>query len=280
VGTGELFRDGLPGIPVLSNLKERASVGRKAGSEFLNVEFGWKPLVSDIRSLANAVIRHEKILKQFHRDSGRVVRRRFYFPDETIEGTPGPGSLSLNTAITNETPWLNAFTAGGTATPSISKTTVRRKWFSGAYTFFMHDSTHGAIASAESAAQKARLLLGLDLNPETLWQLSPWSWLADWVGNVGDNLSNVTRLSNDSLVIQYGYMMCSTSTEMVRAGSVPLRDGGYVQVVDRSRKITKERQRATPYGFGLNTSAFSATQWAILGALGMTRAPRTLESND
>jgi len=42
------------------------------------------------------------------------------------------------------------------------------------------------------------------------------------------------------------------------------------------RTTRKQRFRANPYGFARNPNSFSGKQWAILGALGLTKAPRRL----
>jgi len=275
VGTGELLRDGLPKLWFVQNLKDHARDVRKVGDEYLNHEFGWAPLIKDLHAYANAVIKHEKLMRQFQRDSGRVVRRRFAFPDEVSSSTGGAGSLVQFQV--SETPWGGCFISGNDPTPLCRLTTTRKKWFSGAYQYFMHPSTNESMERVSVAAQKARLLLGLKLDPETVWNLSPWSWMADWVGNVGDNLANNSRLSSDSLVIRYGYMMVETSTVMERTGTVQTRNHGDATISMVSSRVTKERFRATPYGFGLNPAGFSAQRWAILGALGLTRGPQSLD---
>jgi hypothetical protein len=38
----------------------------------------------------------------------------------------------------------------------------------------------------------------------------------------------------------------------------------------------KRRIKSTPFGFGLSPGSFTARQWSILAALGMTRGPRSL----
>jgi hypothetical protein len=133
-------------------------------------------------------------------------------------------------------------------------------------------------AKLESYEQKANIL-GTRLTPEVLWELAPWSWLFDWQANVGDILSNLSLLSADGLVMRYGYLMCHTlayNRYVIPAGArfTPgVETGPIFTVLGRE---TKERVRATPYGFGLNPDSFSIRQWAILGALGLTKTPRAL----
>jgi hypothetical protein len=80
-------------------------------------------------------------------------------------------------------------------------------------------------------------------------------------------------LSNDSLVLRWGYIMCHYTcrdTYLLDGVAVKGSTGG-----PRSQTFVtdvKTRYRATPYGFGLDIASFSPRQWAILGALGISRA--------
>jgi hypothetical protein len=130
---------------------------------------------------------------------------------------------------------------------------------------------------------EARLLYGLELTPETLWNLAPWSWLVDWFANVGPILSNVSAFQSDNLVLKYGYVMENVTRTYARTnwmGVVNPSTTVYVnhpaRVYDKFFVETKTRVKATPYGFGLNTTAFTDRQWTILGALGLTRGPKAL----
>jgi hypothetical protein len=125
-------------------------------------------------------------------------------------------------------------------------------------------------------SSEANKLLGLRLTPEVLWDLTPWTWLGDWVSNLGDVIHNVSALGQDNLVIKYGYIMQHTKYEREYRLSLnkPRIDG--VGVYDlkliNERKV---RMKASPYGFGLTWDGFSTRQWAILGALGLSNARKT-----
>jgi hypothetical protein len=64
-------REGLPSILGRGLLKERARICREAGNEYINVEFGWKPLVSDLRSFAKAVNDSHEIWQAYRKGSGQ-----------------------------------------------------------------------------------------------------------------------------------------------------------------------------------------------------------------
>jgi hypothetical protein len=127
-------------------------------------------------------------------------------------------------------------------------------------------------------AQEADKLLGIRITPEVLWDLEPWSWLVDWFSNVGDVFTNITRFSHDGLVMKYGYVMArfDMTDEHTSYGTLwkdATMSTGMSTIV-RGNTV-KMRQHATPFGFGLSPSTdFTARQWAIIGALGLTRGDR------
>jgi hypothetical protein len=273
---GELTRDGLPAAGS-ELLKNRIKRFRDLGSDYLNVEFAWKPFVSDIRKFLYAIKNSHEILDQYERDSGRIIRRGYKFPP--IVATYGPGVLN---------PYQPAQPAGmvpqfwrNQSAPLMEvDTSTKRYWFKGAFTYYLArgDSTFGKM---ERWAQEADKLLGIKITPDVLWNLAPWSWFSDWIFNFGDVLSNVTAFSSDGLTMPYGYIMAELSWKRrLYMDGIQFSDG-----VQRDRiwqdftTTVKSRQKATPYGFGLNpTVDFTARQWAILGALGLSQGPNRLRA--
>jgi len=292
----EFWREGIPLKPG-STIRREARAAKKrsyksqpgrttgaAGSEYLNVEFGWKPLVRDLRRIAHAVKNSNKILKQHQRNSGKSIRRQYTFPTESSYTSLPSVTGILNCPSTN-TAWKSAFvgeSVTGQMTESIQ--TERRVWFSGAYTYHVGQDAdgkrHGALDRFE---QKANLLLGTRITPEVVWNVAPWSWLADWKRNIGENIGNATQLAADGLVIRYGYLMV---TSIVRhtytmPGPREISNPGLASPYTiEFVTVTKERYRASPFGFGSNPASFNSRQWAILASLGMTKGDKSLRLND
>jgi hypothetical protein len=148
-------------------------------------------------------------------------------------------------------------------------------WFSGCFSFYLQDIED---LFRRSWLGKAEDLLGLQLTPEVIYNLTPWSWLFDWFGNLGDVLKVMSNQLQFSQVMRYGYLMRHTLvTRSVYRD--PVRDGQGALVgplVMNSMAERKDRARANPYGFGVDLNALTSVQWAILGALGLTRAPKSL----
>jgi len=291
----ELYREGFPRIPG-STIRREARLEAKrqktlplpkraagsAGSEYLNVEFGWKPLVRDLRRIAGAVKESNKILKQHRRNSGESIRRQYTFPVErTFDSKPAVlGVLMTNSA---STAWRSAFVGESVSGPMTEETeTEREVYFSGAYTYHVRDADKSAH-NLDTFEQRANLLLGTRITPEVVWNVAPWSWLVDWRVNVGENISNATALASDGLVIRYGYLMVKTTVRHTYTLVGPRLNSNATQRVPYTIQFvteTKERYRASPFGFGSNPASFTGRQWAILASLGMTKGDKALRLND
>jgi hypothetical protein len=263
---GELKKDGLPSIPGAS-MRERANIARRAGNEFLNVEFGWLPLISDIRAFADSVKRSRQLIDQYKRDSDRKIRRRYTpapITRETEIFTGGSGQCSANYPVTGMT---------------LSRTRHEQFSFSGAFRYHVPvgDDFYSRLRRYE---QYSHRLFDTRLTPELLWNLAPWSWAADWFTNAGDVIHNISALGADGLVMQYGYAMRHSFIDEIATGTGNVTVGSYSKSGPLALRVyseTKQRIPAHPYGFGIDDLSLSKTQLAILAALGLTRGQRSLE---
>jgi hypothetical protein len=262
----ELYRDGLPKLFGATFWQRNVDVARKIGDEYLNAEFGWKPLISDVQSLNNAITHAHTVLNQYELGSGSVTRRRYEFPIERTFSVSSPaneiGIFPFNSNLIDSTIQRGS--------QYIERRTWRRTWFSGAFTYHLPTDYYSRNAMTSSAS-KARTLLGLDLTPEVLWNAAPWSWAVDWFSNAGDVISNLSDWSTDGLVLKYGYIMEHSFVSYRTYWFGPTRlPGDPSPAVLISYLETKRREPATPFGFGLNWSGLSSRQKAIAAALGLT----------
>lgn len=281
---GEVLRDGIPKIPGLQALADSAkpgSIRRKAassvGGEFLNVEFGWKPLVSDLTKLVTSVRNASRTVRQLSRDSGadKSVRRRISFPVELSYKDGIIPRDSLNNLVVG----FNTAQARVVGDIRYTDEILRNIWFSGAFSYYLPlgDDIVSKATRYEALANK---VLGTRLTPSVLYQLAPWSWLLDWFVDFGGAIKAADLLTSDNLVLKYGYLMCHTNVTRTIRFVVETGDGTpdyprkQTTVQCKFRSERKERWRASPFGFALTPAGFSAHQWSILGALGLTRAHR------
>jgi len=267
----ELRNEGLPHVVGAQTWRDKTLTARNAGSEYLNVQFGYKPLVSDVTDFGYGVTHSSAIIQQYKNGVGRLNRRRYDFPETRSHTT-----TLLSTAAS---PYHRAssalFTGGATQKGALyrERRIVQNRWFSGAFTYyFPYKFLSGKIGDAVILAQQ----LGLEMTPEVLWQVAPWSWAVDWFSNTGDVISNWTSFHQDGLVMCYGYMMEHTIvTDTYSLIGAVFPDGVAYPVQDLIVVTeTKKRLGATPYGFGLNIDSLSGFQKSILAALGFTKFRR------
>lgn len=258
---GEL-REGLPKFGIQS-WKDRTHLARSAGKDYLNVQFGWKPLVSDIKGFANTVRNAHAIAAQYEADSGKLLHRRYDWPDEIrteqFEATgrfPDP-FLSFALYRSDHVGRLRTY-----------RKIKRRRWLEAAFTYYLPP-----VGTTARDLAIANHLYGINLTPDTVWQLTPWSWAADWVTNIGDVAKNISAFATDGLVMPHAYIMEESSLQVeYHLDQVGFKSYPGMQHFSQSfLETTKLRRRATPFGFGLNSDNFTNRQIAILVALGLSR---------
>jgi len=270
----ELHREGLPSLPGVHTWKRRTEILRAAGSEFLNAEFGWFPLVNDVLRVGNSVRNSRDILKQYRRDSGRNVRRGFEFPIEESTSTRDIANEYPATSYFGGDGWGSLPVAQGWVAPLDMTQSIKvstRKWFKGAFTYCVPDRSD-SWSNVARTGDEADKLFGISLTPDVLWELTPWSWAVDWFSNTGDVIHNVTNFVNQGLVMRYGYMMEEHSMNITNSGSPvagsPL--GACDPPPSHYNLVSKVRRSANPFGFGVTLGGLSATQIAIAAALGIS----------
>lgn len=268
----EIRREGIPSVPGIHSWRDRTLRAKEAGSEYLNYEFGWLPLVNDLKRFSNAVTNSHELIRQYERNSGTRIKRRVTLPSvsstsSTVEDSwPSPTVTgSLGNAMYN---------GRGKKTKTFVNTT--RRWFSGCFTYYLPPYKPGGD-NLKRNEQLANYLYGTRVTPDTIWNLTPWTWALDWVGNTGDVIHNISAFQQDGLVMPYAYIMEEKSImQRVRTVQAYNQGLGTQTFVQDFETISKYRIPATPFGFGLNPGTFSDRQWSILVALGLSRGGKQM----
>lgn len=267
VSLGEIVHDKRISLPGIQAWKQRTGVAKTAGSEYLAAQFGWLPLVSDMKATGQSVKDGNRIIENYKAAAGTLVHREFAFDDiVNVEETVVNPTARCVYSTTSNVPCFN--NPGVPLTRSRVSTTKR--WFSGSFTYAATQaSSVGRCLGLESEVDK---LFGLTLTPDVVWELTPWSWAIDWFSNAGNVISNATSFGLAGLVMKYGYMMEETSIvdtyEMPATGIRSV--AGPPPSVSVSSTV-KRRTEADPFGFGVGWEGLTPTQLAITAALGITR---------
>lgn len=277
----ETFREGIPALPGIQSWKRRTNFLKSLGSEYLNVEFGWAPLTSEVHSVVGAARHHRDIMQNYENGEGKNVHREFDFDDEVQVWNEDVGDRYLTGCGTPD-----QFFKGPARCQVIVEKRVR-KYFKGCFTYGGPSKTD-SYGRALSFGKEADQVYGISLTPSVLWELAPWSWAVDWFSNTGDVINNVTNFALAGLVMRYGYMMketsykmyCTWSNAQTTLGEYDLSTNQFIGKHDTYQggggsfgyeKVEKSRSPANPFGFGVGWEDLSPTQLAITAAIGITR---------
>lgn len=250
---GEL-REGLPKVPLAVLARERKL--RNVGGEYLNVQFGIMPLISDLQKFLEAVV---------HPELRAAVKRQLY-EEHRVRKTIDKGTTTTTRALTSsETPSLSLLNASGIK-GTLTTTSSYEIWSSCSFAYHQVNMLDRLLDDINVMTGQ----LGVIPTAIDLWNLMPWSWLVDWFTNFNHVITNLSYLGRDGLYLQRGYIMGHykdeeiTHQDRVQCGT-PITSTG-VRLFER-----KYRVHASPFGFGLTWKDFSPFQQAILGALGVSR---------
>lgn len=262
--TNPVFDGATAVAELISERKLFAVPGRNGGisGEYLNYQLGVAPAAGAYQDLREAMAKSEKTIDQLHRDSGKPIRRQYRFPTVTSESTevswgyPAADGGSLNA-------WQ--VESGRITTTTHTVTDI---WFSGAFTYYLPKEVGFARKLAELDA-----IYGVKPGIDTVWELIPFSFVADYFSNVGEVLSNINAFAADGLVMRYGYVMAKqVTTQRVRwEGNICNYSWQPYSIDITTIGTTMQRRQANPFGFGVLDSDLSLRQMSILAALGLNR---------
>jgi hypothetical protein len=276
----ELMRDGLPHLPV--RLKNQVRDFRLNGGNYLNIQFGWRPLLKDLQDLYKTWLSLDSRVRQLIRDNGRPIRRKGRLSPVITNTTEDLIALGTGTAKSS-LDGFELFSVDPSYTgPVYAKKTVQTSeeiWFKGRFRYYIPE-----LSPSQWDPKVVSQLFGLNPSPSLLYEILPWSWLIDWFLNVGDVLANLSRAFAQNQVVDYAYVMRHFKREttytvrtapLIRTTNAdPLSVNGYYPAQTFTTVVveeSKERVVSTPFGFGVTTSGLSAQQVAILTALDLSR---------
>lgn len=255
------------------------------GSAYLNYQFGWRPFIKDLLDFIETQKRIENHIRYVRNNNNKWIKRRGTLKDDTTTTTTSAPSY-MHPALNSYLCWPIGSWGTGTKTLIVKD----RIWFEGVMKYYIQGLEVDSCQDVWTSPL-IRKLYGLELTPSLLYELTPWTWLIDWVLNVGDVLENFSNSMYDNLVAKYAYVMRTRSTSVVYSGvrtmrSAPLICDGNGRIIGFSpavpgptvtaaakfEAICKERAKATQWGFGNEGDSITDRQLAILLALGLSRS--------
>jgi hypothetical protein len=253
----------LPGL-----LRQRMHLNdlKSISNYWLALQFGWRPLLNDIRKLVIDQIDAQKRLKQLLRDNGRPVRRSIQMADTILSASAG--------ATSGPAILYPAFTTGFYQGPLTGGWTLEegeRWWATARFRYWLP-------GGPRDIAWKRRMIAaiyGLNPSPSVVYNAIPWTWLADWFFNAGDVIENLETGVADRCAADYFYIMRERWKRVKQFAKFGFkrRSGEIVSFsgTSQSNGSHKSRILGDPFGFNTNENSLNGMQLSILGALGMSR---------
>lgn len=232
-------------------------------NHWLSTQFGWLPFINDLRKFKRTSDNLGRSLEQIKRNNGRWVKRGgSIVEDSTTTVVSKSDTVPIHWPIGSN--YLYSSPAGS---HSIESTQTTRVWFEASFRYYIPPMRmERPVWRAKALAE----LYGAMPNPALIWELTPFSWLADWVSNAGDVISNLDNGWAENLAARGAWVMKSHETVGSVRGSLNYKSGG-ISDVWNFPVSWKSRAAGSRFGFGLTDADFSARQWSILAALGIQR---------
>lgn len=213
--------------------------------------FGWKPLLSDILKMldfSTVVNNRYKELKRLYDGGLRCTRdldnSSIYNPHTTVSTLNGDPSCKVQVYFDQ------------TCT---MKVWGHVKW---------KPTTLPPKTDEEMISLARKAAFGLTIDPATAWELIPFSWLADWFGDIGAFLQAyrniVPAVSSDLTIMRH--KQCTTSFTLTQ----PVNNGGIASLYPGNW----EEKSRVPASAGLSAYLpyLTLRQLSILGSLSVTRS--------
>lgn len=175
-------------VRLLKDFQGVLSKPKGIADQYLNLKFGWESTLEAIKDLLYAPTRIAKRINYLisRRGQATTYRTSRKFVDEVPSIPPAEFQLMAG--------WESLKSFG---------TVAKRK-------VELRLALNATLEFPEVIIPEVRYdlwteLLGANPTPTDLYNLIPWSWLADWFAGLGDYLSLIDRVSRDPSMVNYGF---------------------------------------------------------------------------
>lgn len=252
----------MPGL-ILDQMKSRHI--HTVSNFHLAVQFGWLPLLSDIRSLVKTQQGMAKRIRWLLEHNGKPVRKKVILTE-----TESDPIVSTGSSISMLQPVFVSQYYKGTPKYTTVTTTGERYWATAQFRYWLPPGPR----DIDWTRRMIMYLYGSTPTPSVIYNMIPWTWLADYFANIGDLIENLDTGVADRLAADRFYVMrehwsrlvVNVDANFVRRNGEPV----HVTSVSQRDAFFKSRIKGNPFGLQANLD-LSPTQLSILGALGLSR---------
>lgn len=241
----------------------------KLSKSYLSYSFGWKPLFNDVVSFVQLILGVEA---RYNELVQRANKPQQSYWGTWISGTDLPEVVHSSSAGRGPTGgWAGSFLAKCKHRVTLGKTDGIRYHATVRYRYPMPPDLTSVIGKLRASLDG----LGLSLNPATLWNAIPFTFLIDWVVNIGKWLESL-RLDNVQFKTEILDFCHSARIQRSVKYELSLNsyhfatgylDGPFV-TVDQCDKVLYERAVGIPNVLtAIQTSGLNPREFSLAGAL-------------
>jgi hypothetical protein len=250
---------------------------------FLNHCFGWVPFLSDYFKFLDVFSRAHELVSDITRNNGQWQKRRAVLQSDSTERLvtrlyyPGiePWGFQIQ-GLCDTRPVDGIPCKGFTDIYEVVTTDI---WSKGEFTFYrpefdmnLPENQPENLSSYLAAIQRLMTLYGVRISPGLLYAITPWSWTVDWFTGFGNYVRRLDDFTNDGIVSRGLYIMRHMKRKVVKSSTIFLSGGQRTFTWERTLEHKSRKVADSPYGFDLTWNNLSLRQYAILGAIGITRS--------
>lgn len=259
------FAGELPEIPSLFEKVGRRLI-KDGANTFLKYQYGWKPLINDMGNFLDfnkATQNRIGELRRLYSKSG--LKRRITLQTDTVVGAESIVTIESGLGLL--------------VRAKQQSVTQRKIW--GTIRWLPTEIPNRPLTDAEYLDYARRLVLGLqrgtglsDLDFKALagdiWQIMPWSWLADWGANIGEYL-DAHRNTAPVQATRINVMKHTTTWRTYRRNPGVHDAYTWLQGGDGGLRYETKTRSQPSASLAASVPFLSPTKVAILGALGIQR---------
>lgn len=200
---------------------------RNIAETHLTYSFGIKPLISDVLNAITAVTQLQKKLAWLRKNQGKPVRVRF---TKDFSKSYKPANVFVDQGIENAVTEIDSFECRYNAFATV-----------------VYDTT--ALSNLELKARTFARAFGVSSIGNTLWELTPWSFVIDWAFRVGDWIDSIDpSITLPTRFLDLGWSMTMRETRSVyKTWDLPI--SGNKSLYGRCSRRLYHREPGLPVSF-------------------------------
>lgn len=220
----------------------------RGADAYLNYQFGWSPLISDIKKFLIFSTYVDKRVEELNKLFSRGLKRKIFIAQGSTQSQLANETLQSQGVTINVPLYYEA----------TEEVWCFLRW---------HPANLMTKPNNEEIRRLAwRATLGLTIDLKTMWELMPWSWMIDYASSIGDFL----LAQRNTVGARHGLVQVMRHRRMEITTDAWSNSSGAKMTPWRARRESKVRNNVDP-SLDAHLPFLSKRQLSILGSIAFLR---------